>query len=80
MSRLAPATIDPPPEPEMKLAPAAARRAAEELAAELAALPQGCMRSDRLSALHQWGHSEAEAMDFEFGSLSAVCKRLGAAR
>ncbi len=49
-----------------------ARRAAEELAAELAALPQGCMRSDRLSALHQWGHSEAEAMDFEFGSLSAV--------
>ena len=49
-----------------------ARRAAEELAAELAALPQGCMRSDRLSALHPWGHSEAEAMDFEFGSLSAV--------
>ena len=49
-----------------------ARRAAEELAAELAALPQGCLRSDRLSALHQWGHSEAEAMDFEFGSLSAV--------
>ena len=49
-----------------------ARRAAEELAAELAALPQGCMRSDRLSALHQWGHSEAEAMYFEFGSLSAV--------
>ena len=49
-----------------------ARRAAEQLAAELAALPQGCMRSDRLSALHQWGHSEAEAMDFEFGSLSAV--------
>ena len=25
-----------------------------------------------LSALHQWGHSEAEAMDFEFGSLSRV--------
>ena len=32
-----------------------ARRAAEELAAQLAALPQQCMRSDRLSALHQWG-------------------------
>jgi len=49
-----------------------ARRAAEELAAELAALPQGCLRSDRLSAMHQWGHSEADAMDFEFGSLSRV--------
>ena len=49
-----------------------ARQAAEELAAELAALPQGCLRSDRLSAMHQWGHSEAEAMDFEFASLSRV--------
>ena len=29
--------------------------AAEELAAELAALPQQCMRADRLSALNQWG-------------------------
>ncbi len=48
------------------------RLAAEELAAELARLPQGCMRSDRLSALHQWGRSEAESMDFEFGSLSRV--------
>jgi len=49
-----------------------ARQAAEELAAELAALPQGCLRSDRLSAMHQWGHSEAEAMDFEFASLARV--------
>ena len=49
-----------------------ARQAAEELAAELAELPQGCLRSDRLSAMHQWGHSEAEAMDFEFASLSRV--------
>jgi enoyl-CoA hydratase len=48
------------------------RTAAEELAAELARLPQGCLRSDRLSALHQWGRAEAEAMDFEFGSLSRV--------
>jgi enoyl-CoA hydratase len=48
------------------------RTAAEELAAELARLPQGCMRSDRLSALHQWGHSQAEALDFEFGSLARV--------
>ncbi|MEX0581586.1 MAG: crotonase/enoyl-CoA hydratase family protein [Mycobacterium sp.] len=48
------------------------RQAAEELAAELARAPQGCMRADRLSALYQWGHSEADAMDFEFGSLSQV--------
>lgn len=49
-----------------------ARRAAEELAAELAALPQLCMRSDRLSAMGQWGMSEAEAIDTEFASLSRV--------
>ncbi len=49
-----------------------ARRAAEQLAGELAALPQGCLRSDRLSALHQWGQSESEAIDFEFASLSRV--------
>jgi enoyl-CoA hydratase len=48
------------------------RAAAEELAAELARSPQGCMRSDRLSALHQWGRPEADAIDFEFGSLSRV--------
>jgi enoyl-CoA hydratase len=48
------------------------RQAAEELAAELARSPQGCMRADRLSALYQWGHSETDAMDFEFGSLAQV--------
>jgi len=48
------------------------RQAAEELAAELARSPQGCMRADRLSALHQWGLPEADAMDVEFGSLSEV--------
>jgi enoyl-CoA hydratase len=48
------------------------REQAEELAAELAKLPQQCMRSDRLSLLNQWGKSEAEAMDFEFGTLSKV--------
>lgn len=59
-----------------------ARAAAEELAAELARLPQQCLRSDRLSALHQWGHSEADAMDFEFGSMSRVAAEslAGAAR
>lgn len=49
-----------------------ARQRAEELAAELAALPQQCLRSDRMSALNQWGMPEAEAMDVEFGSLSRV--------
>ena len=49
-----------------------ARDKAEELDAELAALPQQCLRADRLSVLHQWGRSEAEAMDFEFGSMSRV--------
>jgi enoyl-CoA hydratase len=49
-----------------------ARNAAEELAAELAALPQQCLRSDRMSQLHQWGLPEPEAMDYEFGSLSHV--------
>jgi enoyl-CoA hydratase len=49
-----------------------ARRKAEELAAELAELPQQCLRSDRMSVLNQWGLSEAEAMDIEFGSLSRV--------
>lgn len=48
------------------------RAAAEELAADLARLPQGCLRADRLSALHQWGRPEVEAMDFEFASLSRV--------
>jgi enoyl-CoA hydratase len=49
-----------------------ARQAAEELAAQLAALPQQCMRSDRMSALHQWGVAESDAMDYEFASISRV--------
>lgn len=49
-----------------------ARRAAEELAAELAHLPQQCMRADRLSAIRQWGESEKDAMDFEFASIALV--------
>src|ERR1700722_14324534 len=49
-----------------------ARHAAEKLPGELAALPQQCMRADRLSMLNQWGMSEPDAIDFEFGSLSRV--------
>ena len=59
-----------------------ARQRAEELAAELAALPQQCLRSDRTSALNQWGLPESDAMDLEFGSLSRVASESleGAAR
>jgi enoyl-CoA hydratase len=49
-----------------------AREAAEKLALELSALPQQCLRSDRLSALHQWSLPEAEALDNEFASISRV--------
>ena len=35
---------------------------AQALAAELAALPQVCLRSDRLSAYEQWGMSTADAL------------------
>jgi enoyl-CoA hydratase len=49
-----------------------AREAAEQLARELSALPQQCLRADRLSALHQWGQSEADALDYEFASISRV--------
>ena len=46
--------------------PGESRSAAEGLAAELAALPQTCLRSDRMSALEQWGLDEAAAMAGEF--------------
>ncbi|MCX5045606.1 crotonase/enoyl-CoA hydratase family protein [Aldersonia sp. NBC_00410] len=42
-----------------------ARSAAEQLAAELAALPQHCLRSDRLSALEQHSMSDADAIHNE---------------
>src|ERR1700733_12718418 len=47
-----------------------ARHAAEKLAAELAALPQQCMRADRLSMLNQWGVSEQGEIDSHFGRRS----------
>ena len=49
------------------VAPGESRAAAERLATELAALPQTCLRSDRMSALEQWGLDESEAMTREFG-------------
>jgi enoyl-CoA hydratase len=44
------------------VAPGEALAAAVALAAELAALPQRCMRNDRLSALEQWDLGEDDAM------------------
>ncbi|MEV0076343.1 crotonase/enoyl-CoA hydratase family protein [Nocardia neocaledoniensis] len=43
-----------------------ARHAAEELAAQLAALPQTCLRSDRAALYEQHGHTEDEALRIEF--------------
>jgi len=46
-----------------RLVPAGeALAAAEALALELAALPQACMRNDRLSALEQWSLAQPEAI------------------
>jgi len=39
--------------------------AAIELAEQLCAFPQACMRSDRLSSLEQWELSDAEAIKNE---------------
>jgi enoyl-CoA hydratase len=44
----------------------AARAAAQALARELAALPQICLRSDRLSAYEQWDHEFPAAMANEY--------------
>ncbi|TDB87194.1 crotonase/enoyl-CoA hydratase family protein [Actinomadura sp. KC216] len=62
--------------------PGESRRAAEELAAELAAFPQACLRSDRLSVLDTEGLPDDEAIAVEhrhgLGSLEDAVK--GAAR
>jgi enoyl-CoA hydratase len=46
--------------------PGQALSAAVALARELAALPQKCLRSDRLSACEQWGLALPQAMEREF--------------
>ena len=43
------------------VAPGAALEASVELARQLAAVPQFCLRSDRMSVLEQWGMTEEEA-------------------
>ncbi|MBP6011739.1 MAG: crotonase/enoyl-CoA hydratase family protein [Alphaproteobacteria bacterium] len=61
-----------------------ARQEAEKLAAELAALPQACMRHDRLSAYQQWDLDYPEAMANEFAhgvaSMAGGAAVSGAAR
>lgn len=56
----------------------AALDAALEIAAQLAAFPQECMRNDRLSVLAQWGLPMAEALAFET-EIGAKSLRAGAA-
>jgi enoyl-CoA hydratase len=59
-----------------------ARTAAEELAAELAAFPQACMRSDRASAYAALGRPPLAAMatEFEYGQAVLAEALQGAAR
>jgi enoyl-CoA hydratase len=60
-----------------------ARQAAEALAHDLAALPQDCLRNDRLSVLEQEGLAEEEALraELEHGMRSLSSEALeGAAR
>ncbi|MDP2272400.1 MAG: crotonase/enoyl-CoA hydratase family protein [Archangium sp.] len=60
-----------------------AREAAEQLAREIAAFPQLCMRADRASAVSQFDHPLPEALLQEFnGGLAALQKEgvSGAAR
>jgi enoyl-CoA hydratase/carnithine racemase len=56
-----------------------ARDAAIALAHELAALPQTCMREDRLSSYEQWNLplEDALAVEFEHGLRSLAAPELG---
>ena len=47
------------------VAPGSARAEAESLASSLAALPQACLRNDRLSSIDQWGLDVAAALRAE---------------
>jgi enoyl-CoA hydratase len=55
-----------------------ARAAAHELAAQIAALPQACLRSDRMSALETFGIVEDEAMANEFRHGMSTLRQGGA--
>jgi enoyl-CoA hydratase len=64
--------------------PGKALEAAVEWGHELAALPQECLRNDRLSAIAQWGLREEEALAVEYrygiASLSSADALSGARR
>jgi enoyl-CoA hydratase len=64
------------------VAPGAARAAAEQLAAEIAGLPQACLRSDRRSVYDAFGAEERAALGSEFGHGATVLAEAaaGAAR
>lgn len=53
------------------------REAAQELARQLAAFPQECLRQDRASALEQFGRTEPEALAEEFRGGRAVLEAAG---
>jgi enoyl-CoA hydratase len=54
--------------------------AAQALAAELAAFPQACLRSDRLSVLEQWDHPEPMANEWAHGTASLTQAAAGVSR
>jgi enoyl-CoA hydratase len=60
------------------------RRAAEELAAQIAQFPQMCLKGDRLSVYEQWDHDHQHAMINEFNHGTATIQtgeaRSGASR
>jgi enoyl-CoA hydratase len=56
-----------------------ARAAAEELAAQLAALPQACLRSDRAAVYDALGRTERAALGAEFGHGAASLRAEGVA-
>jgi enoyl-CoA hydratase len=56
------------------VADGSARQEAEALARQIAGFPQLCMRSDRLSAYHQWDRDQEAALRDEFRRGMAVVK------
>lgn len=54
--------------------------AAQELAAQLAAFPQTCLRTDRASALEQWTAPDPLATEFAYGGAALAEAQEGAAR
>ena len=56
-----------------------ARRAAEEVAHEIARFPQLCLRADRRSVYSQHGLAEREALEREWNNCAGVFKAEGAA-